>query len=115
MGPGDPDLLVKSEPTRPVALASDGLWVDRAGGTAGYGDRLLPLTPQEVAVLATLVEAKGRVVSRSELARCAGLRHASPRRTDSLLVTLRRALGPTAVQTVRSRGWMLDPAAVVAD
>lgn len=91
----------------------DGLWVDRDRGIAGYGVRQLPLTPQEVAVLATLADAGGRVVSRNELARRSGLQHASARRADSLLVTLRRALGGTAVRTVRGRGWRLDPEAVV--
>lgn len=94
---------------------NDGLWVDRERGVAGYGTRQLPLSLQEVAVLATLSDARGRVVSRSELARRSGLWHASPRRTDSLLVTLRRALGAGAVQTVRRRGWILDPEAVVID
>lgn len=92
---------------------ADGLWFDRERGVAGYGGRELPLTPQEVAVLATLADAQGRVVSRSELARRSGLRQASPRRADSLLVTVRRALGDAAVRTVRGRGWMLYPEAVV--
>lgn len=92
---------------------TDSLWVDRQRMVAGFGERQLPLTPQEVAVLATLADARGRVVSRAELARRSGLRHASPRRADSLLVTLRRALGDSAVHTVRGRGWMLDPDAVV--
>ena len=94
---------------------TEGLWVDRDRGVAGYGVRELPLTPPEVAVLATLTDARGRVVSRAELARRSGLRHASPRRADSLLVALRRALGSGAVHTVRGRGWMLDPEAVVVD
>ena len=94
---------------------TEGLWVDRDRGIAGYGARQLPLTVQEVAVLATLADARGRVVSRSELARLSGLRNASPRRADSLLVTVRRALGGSALQTVRGRGWMLDPDAVVVD
>ena len=94
---------------------TQGLWVDRDRGIAGYGARQLPLTVQEVAVLATLADARGRVVSRSELARLSGLRNASPRRADSLLVTVRRALGGSALQTVRGRGWMLDPDAVVVD
>ncbi len=92
---------------------TEGLWVDRGRGIAGHGDRLLPLTQQEVAVLATLADARGRVVSRSELVRRSGLRHVSPRRADSLLVTLRRALGGGAVHTVRGRGWMLELEAVV--
>jgi DNA-binding response OmpR family regulator len=60
-------------------------------------------------VLAVLREANGRVVSRRELARKAGLRDASPRRADSILVQLRRTLGEDAIRTVRSRGWALDP------
>ena len=92
---------------------TEGLWVDRGRGVAGYGVHLLRLSPQEVAVLATLADAAGRVVSRSELVRRSGLRHASPRRADSLLVTVRRALGGGALRTVRGRGWMLDPEAVV--
>ena len=91
----------------------EGLWVDRDRGVAGYGERMLALSGQEVAVLATLADARGRVVSRAELARRSGLRHASPRRADSLLVTLRQALGGGAVRTVRSRGWVLDLDAVV--
>ncbi len=94
-------------------MVTEGLWVDQERGVAGYGGRVLRLTPQEVAVLAALAEAGGRVVSRAELARRAGLRHAAPRRADSLLVALRRALGGRAVHTVRGRGWMLDPEAVV--
>ncbi len=94
---------------------TDGLWVDRDAGVAGFGARKLPLTPQEVAVLAILADAQGRVVSRSELARLPGLRHASPRRADSLLVTVRRTLGGSALQTVRGRGWMLHPDAVADD
>ncbi len=105
----------RKEAGRTVARVTDCLWVDRERGIAGYGDRQLPLTPQEVAVLATLADARGRVVSRSELVRLSGLRHASPRRADSLLVTLRRALGGSALRTVRGRGWMLDPEAVVVD
>ena len=44
----------------------EGLWVDRDRGVAGYGERLLALSGQEVAVLATLADARGRVVSRAE-------------------------------------------------
>jgi DNA-binding response OmpR family regulator len=67
------------------------------------------LGPAESAELAVLREANGRVVSRLELARKAGLRDASPRRADSILVSLRRTLGDDAIRTVRSRGWALDP------
>ncbi len=99
----------------PPSETGEGLWVDQDRGRAGFGPRLLSLTASEVAVLATLLEARGRVVSRPELARRSGLQHASARRADSLLVTLRRALGASAVRTVRRRGWMLDPEAIVIE
>ena len=62
----------------------------------------------ERAVLAVIVETPGRVISRFELARRAGLCDLSERRIDAVMVTLRRALGPAAIRTVRRRGWMLE-------
>jgi hypothetical protein len=60
-------------------------------------------------VLSVLLAAAGRVVSRTELARRAGIGSLSQRRCDAILVPLRRRLGPGAILTVRSRGWMLVP------
>jgi hypothetical protein len=42
------------------------------------------------------------------------LANLSERRCDSLLVSIRRALGPNSVITVRSRGWMLSDDAIDA-
>ncbi len=72
-------------------------------------DPLGHLGPQERAVLFALAECGGRVVSRRELARRVGITDLSERRCDSLLVGVRRLLGPGAIRTVRSRGWMLEP------
>ena len=54
-----------------------------------------------------LVESRGRVVGRAELARRARLTDLSDRRCDSLIVGIRRSIGATQVRTVRRRGWML--------
>ena len=66
------------------------------------------LPPREAAVLAALQAAGGRVLSRSELTRAAGLTGLSPRRVDGVLVALRRRLPPGALVTVRGRGWALQ-------
>ena len=65
-------------------------------------------------MLNVLLANRGRVISRRELARRAGLADLSERRCDSLLVAVRRALGPKSVVTVRSRGWMLSDDALDA-
>jgi DNA-binding response OmpR family regulator len=83
------------------------LWLNMEEGTAGIGAHALQLTSPEVAALAVLVAFAGRVVSREVLARRCGLRDRGQRRVDSLLVGIRKALGPDAITTVRSRGWIL--------
>jgi DNA-binding response OmpR family regulator len=70
------------------------------------------LAQQEAAVLRVLLDCQGRVVSRRELARLAGIADLNDRRCDSLLVPIRRVLGPEAIRTVRGRGWMLAPVAI---
>ncbi len=65
------------------------------------------LTPQERAVYDVLEDTAGRVLSRAEIARRAGLSDLSQRRCDSLIVGIRRRIGPERVRTVRRRGWML--------
>ena len=70
------------------------------------------LAHQEAAVLKALLDCRGRVVGRRELARLAGIADLNDRRCDSLLVAIRRRLGPDAIRTVRGRGWMLVPLAV---
>lgn len=67
------------------------------------------LTDQERAVAEALRAAGGRVVARRELARVAGLSACNERRCDSILVSVRRALGAQRVQNVRGRGWRLLP------
>jgi DNA-binding response OmpR family regulator len=78
-----------------------------ASSTASLGER-------ERAVLAVLVENRGRVVDRSSLRRQAGLSELSPRRCDAVLVRVRAALGGDAIVTIRRRGWMLRTEAAAA-
>ena len=70
------------------------------------------LSQRERAVLLVLIESAGRVVPRAELARRAGLDDLSERRTDTLLVSVRRALPDGSIRTVRKRGWVLRPEAL---
>lgn len=65
-------------------------------------------------MLAVLLANRRRVVGRRELAREAGLAELNQRRCDSVLVGVRRQLGPDSIITVRSRGWMLADHAVAA-
>ena len=60
-------------------------------------------------MLAALMDCRGRVLGRKELTRRAGLSDVNQRRCDSLLVNVRRALGPDSIRTVRGRGWILSP------
>jgi DNA-binding winged helix-turn-helix (wHTH) protein len=85
--------------------------------TASAPPTTRPLTAigaQELAVLKALLENRGRVLSRSELSRRAGLSECSHRRCDGVLVGVRRALGPDSIVTVRRRGWMLSDDGVPA-
>jgi len=66
------------------------------------------LARRESAVLGVLVAAHGRVVSRADLTRAAGLDGLSERRVDGVLVSLRRILPQGALVTVRGRGWALN-------
>lgn len=65
------------------------------------------LSPTERSVLEVLHERRGRVVSRREVARAAGLADRCARRPDAVISDLRRHLGADSIVTVRGRGWML--------
>jgi DNA-binding response OmpR family regulator len=84
--------------------------VDGVGSPPRQGScPLEDLTAQERAVYRALAARPGRVLSRTQIARAAGLEALNERRCDALLVGVRRAIGSGAVRTVRGRGWMLVP------
>jgi DNA-binding response OmpR family regulator len=72
---------------------------------------LSPLSDKDRAVLRVLIERVGKVTDRASLNKMAGLT-GTPRRCETILVTLRRALGEDAIVTIRRRGWMLSEAAL---
>lgn len=65
------------------------------------------LTPQERAVFMALAATPGKVLSRAEIARAAGLADLNDRRCDSLIVGIRRVIGAERLVTVRRRGYLL--------
>ena len=71
--------------------------------------RRIPLTPTPLALLRTLLDAEGAVVSRDQLLRAAGT--ADEHALEMALSRLRRALGAPIIATVVKRGYRLDVAA----
>ena len=69
------------------------------------------LTGQQEAILRALRASSNRVLSRTELARAAGLGSSQGRRVDVLLVHIRRTLVDESIVNVRNRGWRLLPSA----
>jgi len=65
------------------------------------------LSEADLAVLRVLVDRSGKITSRDDLNKLAGL-NGSQRRCEAVLVNLRKALGDGAIVTIRRRGWMLD-------
>ncbi|HEX9774173.1 MAG TPA: winged helix-turn-helix domain-containing protein [Actinomycetota bacterium] len=94
----------------PAPLRIGALEVDPDQARVAFGDRVIHLSPGELALLATLVANGDRVMSRDELARTAGLGRG--RSVDVLLSNVRRALGVPYLRNVRSRGWILRPEAL---
>ena len=81
----------------------------RPAPASGHGaPPLALLTAQERAVYDVLARNAGRVLSRAEIAREAGISNLSERRCDSLIVGIRRRVGADAIVTVRRRVWMIN-------
>lgn len=84
-------------------------------GVIRFGERWAPLPPVEARLTGELVRRFGAVVSRADLA-AAGWPQGAPGRNalDVHVLRLRRRLQPVrlVIRTVRSRGYLLEPAAV---
>jgi DNA-binding response OmpR family regulator len=100
-------------PEPPGALAPrslGGLRLEGTSRTAVAGDHHVSLTATECAVLATMMDHAGRVVSRRQLLAAAGRQAAGDRAADVYIAQLRAKLGPAwRIRTVRGTGYALDP------
>jgi two-component system, OmpR family, response regulator len=106
---------LKRAPLRPALQPSFGSLVLEPGLGARLSDRLIPLTRTEYAVLESLVEAQGRVVTREQLVARARAQAGSfplARSIDSHVRSLRQKLGddpdqPRLLRSVRGLGYQL--------
>ncbi len=88
------------------------LVLDRAQHELWIRDRVVPMTSKEVAVLAALIESRGKVRTRSELLDIAWgdeSLNVSERAVDNVVLRLRRKVGtPDFIVTLRGAGFRLD-------
>jgi two-component system response regulator VanR len=93
---------------RPAVLQAADLELDPARRVASRGGERLDLTPKEFAVLQTLMEAQGAVVTPEDLLERAWDENLDPlsNTVRMTVMTLRRKLGdPPVIQTVRGVGY----------
>jgi two-component system, OmpR family, response regulator RegX3 len=98
-------------PARPALINRNaGGWrLDNPTRSAVAGGHRVPLTATEFAVLATLADYPGRVLSRRQLLAAAGRHGASDRAADVHVAQIRAKLAPACViRTVRGVGYVLD-------
>jgi len=93
----------------PAITAVGGLRLDGHRHVAVLGGRDVPLTQTEFGILAALMAAPGRPLSRRLLLTAAG-RKADDRAADVYIAQLRAKLGdPGVIRTVRGAGYAIDP------
>ena len=85
------------------------LVVDLDSYSARLDGHALEVSGSQLELLALLIANKQRVMDREEISAALGLQHA--RTVDVLLSNLRHLIGREFVRNVRSRGWIIDPAA----
>jgi two-component system OmpR family response regulator len=89
----------------------DGIVFDTRSGRATRAGVPVDLTAQEVAVLAYLIHNSGRLISRTELSEHI-YEYDADRDSNTIAVfinRLRNKLGADLIQTVRGRGYMIEP------
>jgi two-component system, OmpR family, response regulator len=86
-----------------------GWTLDHPTRSAVVAGRRVPLTATEFALLATLADRPGRVLTRRQLLAAAGRHNAGERAADVHIAQIRAKLGPTCViRTIRGVGYILD-------
>ncbi len=97
--------------TNPL-FEKDGVVFDTRTGRATLHGVPVDLTAQEVAVLSYLMHNTGRLISRTELSEHI-YEYDGDRDSNTIAVfinRLRKKLGPELIQTMRGRGYMIEPA-----
>ena len=92
------------------AIVLGALRLDVEGYRAEFAGRPLALSRSQFELLTIILAQRHRVVSRDELSEA--LQLARARSVDVLLSGLRREIGRDFVRNVRSRGWIVEPAAL---
>ncbi|MGL4237581.1 response regulator transcription factor [Tabrizicola sp.] len=92
-------------------VESKGVVFDTRTGRVTVGGVPVDLTAQEVAVLSYLMHNAGRLISRTELSEHI-YEYDGDRDSNTIAVfinRLRKKLGPDLIQTMRGRGYMIEP------
>jgi two-component system OmpR family response regulator len=101
-------LLRRGIRPRPTVIVAGGISVDLATHAVRVGEREVDLTPREFALLQYLALRPGEVVSKAELIEHVWpAKGADPNTVEVYAGSLRRKLGPGALQTVRGAGYRL--------
>lgn len=97
--------------TNPL-FEKDNIVFDTRSGRVTVGGVPIDLTSQEVAVLSYLIHNTGRLISRTELSEHI-YEYDGDRDSNTIAVfinRLRKKLGSDLIQTMRGRGYMIEPA-----
>lgn len=104
--------LRRSSGRTSLLFEKDGMVFDTRSGRATKGGVPVDLTAQEVAVLSYLIHNTGRLITRTELSEHI-YEYDADRDSNTIAVfinRLRNKLGPDLIQTVRGRGYTIEPA-----